>query len=71
MSRGGDDRGGRNGHHRPVGRDRPGGQGIGAGQFDKLVEAIRAGVTYVNAHSPQFPAGEIRGQLSNDSQRQP
>jgi hypothetical protein len=49
----------------------PAAQGIGAGQFDKLVEAIRSGVTYVNVHSPQFPAGEIRGQLNNDSQRQP
>jgi hypothetical protein len=49
----------------------PASQGIGAGQFDKLIEAIRSGVTYVNVHSPQFPAGEIRGQLNNDSQRQP
>jgi hypothetical protein len=49
----------------------PASQGIGTGQFDKLVEAIRSGVTYVNVHSPQFPAGEIRGQINNDSQRQP
>ena len=48
----------------------PASQGIGAGQFDKLVDAIRAGVTYVNVHTPSFPAGEIRGQINNDDQRQ-
>lgn len=49
----------------------PASQGISAGEFGELVDAIRAGTTYVNVHSPQFPAGEIRGQLNNDSQRQP
>jgi hypothetical protein len=48
----------------------PTGQGIGPGDFDKLIAAIRAGVTYVNVHTPQFPAGEIRGQINNDNQRQ-
>jgi hypothetical protein len=48
----------------------PAGQGIGPGDFDKLVDAIRSGVTYVNVHSPEFPLGEIRGQINNDSQRQ-
>ena len=42
----------------------PAGQGIAAGEFDELVDAIRAGVTYVNVHSaPMWPGGEIRGQL--------
>jgi len=45
-------------------------QGIGPGDFGKLVDAIRSGVTYVNVHSPAFPQGEIRGQINNDSQRQ-
>jgi CHRD domain-containing protein len=45
-------------------------QGILPGQFDKLVGAIRSGVTYVNVHTPMFPAGEIRGQINNDDQRQ-
>jgi CHRD domain len=41
----------------------PAGQGIAAGQFDKLVAAIRAGVVYANVHNAMFPNGEIRGQL--------
>ena len=32
--------------------------------FDALVDEIRAGNTYVNVHTTQFPGGEIRGQLS-------
>jgi len=39
------------------------GQGIAAGEFDELVRAIRAGVTYANVHSTLFTPGEIRGQL--------
>lgn len=41
----------------------PAGQGIAAGEFDELVAAIRAGVTYANVHSSTFPGGEIRAQL--------
>ena len=41
----------------------PAAQGITAGQFDELVRAIRAGVTYVNVHSSLYPGGEIRAQL--------
>jgi hypothetical protein len=48
----------------------PASQGIGPGDFGKLVDAIRSGVTYVNVHTPMFPAGEIRGQINNDDQRQ-
>jgi hypothetical protein len=43
----------------------PSGQGIDPMEFDELVRAIRAGVTYVNVHSETFPGGEIRGQLKN------
>jgi hypothetical protein len=39
------------------------GQGIAAGEFQELVNAIRAGKAYVNVHSEKFPTGEIRGQL--------
>jgi hypothetical protein len=41
----------------------PAGQGIAAGEFAELVRAMRAGDTYVNVHTNQFPSGEIRGQL--------
>jgi hypothetical protein len=46
-------------------------QGIAAGEFDELVDAIKAEVTYANVHSDLFPGGEIRAQLevSRDGHR--
>ncbi len=42
----------------------PTGQGIAPGEFDELVAAMKAGVTYANVHTnPGFPGGEIRGQI--------
>ena len=38
-------------------------QGIAAGEFSELVDAIKAGATYVNVHSADRPGGEIRAQL--------
>jgi CHRD domain len=43
-----------------------GAQGIAAGEFDELVDAIRDGFTYANVHSSLSPGGEMRGQLNND-----
>lgn len=44
----------------------PAGQGIAAGEFDELIAAMRAGVTYANVHTSQYPGGEIRGQVKGD-----
>ena len=33
------------------------------GDFQELVEALRNGEIYVDVHSTDFPAGEIRGQV--------
>ena len=41
------------------------GQGINAGEYDKLVAAIRAGVTYANVHTQVNAPGEIRGQIGH------
>ncbi len=47
----------------------PTAQGIAPGEFAELVAAIRAGRAYANVHSDKFPAGEIRGQINDDNQR--
>ena len=39
----------------------PAGQGIAAGEFEELLDAIRAGATYANVHTTGRPSGEIRG----------
>jgi CHRD domain len=44
-----------------------GGQGIEAGAFGELVDAIKAGATYANVHSAKWPGGEIRAQLEHDN----
>jgi CHRD domain len=43
----------------------PAAQGIAPGEFEELIAAIKAGVTYANVHSTKFPGGEIRAQLEN------
>jgi hypothetical protein len=46
----------------------PGGQGISAGEFAELLDAMRTGSAYANVHSgivgAGFPGGEIRGQIN-------
>ncbi|MDQ4084874.1 MAG: CHRD domain-containing protein [Actinomycetota bacterium] len=41
----------------------PADQGIAAGEFDRLVRALRVGAAYVNVHTANFTSGEIRGQI--------
>jgi hypothetical protein len=43
----------------------PSGQGIAAGEFEELLEAMREGVTYANVHSTRNLGGEIRGQIKS------
>ena len=38
-------------------------QGVGAGSFTELLRILAAGDGYVNVHTTNFPAGEIRGQI--------
>ena len=47
----------------------PAGQGLTTGEFEELVRAIRAGMTYANVHSTKFPGGETRGQINDRDQR--
>ncbi len=47
----------------------PVGQGINPGDFDKLVDAIHAGATYVKVRTALYPAGEIRGQVGGGTAR--
>ena len=41
-------------------------QGIPAGGFATVLEAIRQGVAYANIHTAAHPPGEIRGQISHE-----
>ena len=43
----------------------PTGPGVTAGEFDELIDAFGAGVTYVNVHTSKYPGWEIRAQLVN------
>ena len=45
-------------------------QGINTGEIDELIQAIRAGATYVNIHSTTWPGGEIRSQIDGNSGHQ-
>jgi hypothetical protein len=41
----------------------PAAQGVTAGNFDAVVEALDNDTAYGNIHTTNFPAGEIRGQV--------
>ena len=43
----------------------PGTQGIEAGNFAELADAMRNGSTYANVHSSKWPTGEIRAQIND------
>jgi hypothetical protein len=45
-------------------------RGISAGELDELIQAIRAGATYVNVHTTRWPGGEIRSQIDGNSGHQ-
>ncbi len=42
-------------------------QGIEPGEFAEMLRAIDAGVTYVNVHTTGHPGGEIRGQVTGET----
>lgn len=42
-------------------------QGINTGEIEELINAMRAGTTYVNVHSTMWPGGEIRSQIDGNS----
>jgi hypothetical protein len=43
------------------------GQNVKAGDFDAIEDALESNTAYVNVHTANFPAGEIRGQIHSDS----
>jgi len=43
----------------------PAGQGLEAGNFAELAQAMRAGHSYANVHSSKWPGGEIRAQIND------
>lgn len=43
----------------------PSSQGIAAGDFDAILDAIHAGFAYANIHTQAHPGGEIRGPLKH------
>lgn len=42
----------------------PTAQGITAGEFEKVVRALRRDEGYANVHTARFPNGEVRGQVN-------
>jgi hypothetical protein len=42
------------------------GQNVKAGDFDAIADALLTDTAYVNVHTTNFPAGEIRGQVAHE-----
>jgi hypothetical protein len=42
-------------------------QGIDTGEIGELINAMRAGTTYVNVHTTKWPGGEIRKQINGNA----
>ena len=38
-------------------------QGLGTGEIEEFIAALRAGATYANVHTTAWPGGEVRSQL--------
>jgi hypothetical protein len=41
-------------------------QNVPAGDFTAIAEAVLSDTAYANVHTTNFPAGEIRGQLTRE-----
>jgi CHRD domain len=46
------------------------GRGLGAGQWEEFLAALKVGHTYANVHTINFGGGEIRGQISDRDQKE-
>ena len=46
------------------------GRGLGAGQLEEALAAIKVGHTYANVHTVNFGGGEIRGQINDRDQKE-